>query len=393
MNREDFMLLDSNIIYFDNAATTLKPKILSETISEYYNSYSSNKSRGSYFIARKTDEMYEKTREKVKNFIGANNVREIVFTNNATDSMNKLVFGYFKEILNEDDEVLLTVSEHASNILPWLELSKQIGIKVKYIPLNEKFELDIESVRNSITNKTKVISIAHITNVVGDIRDIEKIVQLANEKNIKVIIDGAQSVPHKKIDISGIGAHFLVFSAHKMLGPTGVGVLYVKEDLCDEVYPIIFGGGMNNYFDLEGNVIYEEMPIKLEAGTPNIAGVIGFGIIIDYLNEIGMENIEQYELNLKKYAIEKMKELDNIIIYNENSLGSIVTFNVKDIDPIEVSNYLDKYNICIRSGKHCAKILNDVIGVPNTCRASFYFYNTKDEIDRFVAVLKKIKKG
>lgn len=391
MNREDFILLNSDIIYFDNAATTLKPYILSDTISDYYNNYSANKSRGSYDLAKKTDKIYENVRQQVSEFIKAKNSNQIVFTNNTTDSMNKIVFGYFKNKLKSEDEVLITTSEHASNILPWLELGKELNLKIKFIPLNSNFELEVESVLNSITDKTKVISIAHITNVIGDVRDIKSICKIAREKNIKVIIDGAQSVPHKQIDISDIGAHFLVFSAHKMLGPTGVGVLYVDEELIDEINPIIFGGGMNNSFNYNGDVIYNEMPTKLEAGTPNIAGVIGFGSVLNYINKIGINKIEKYELELKKYAIMKLEKLDNIIIYNKNSEGAIVTFNIKGYKSYEVADYLNRNNICIRSGSHCAKILKSDIGESNTCRASFYFYNTKEEIDRFVDVLSKLK--
>lgn len=387
MNREDFKLLNSDLIYFDNGATTLKPYILSESISDYYNNYSSNAHRGDYDISVKTDTMYENTRKLVKELINAKSADQIVFTNNATDSLNKIIFGYFKNYLNNGDEVLITKAEHASNILPWFELKDEIGIKVDYIDLNEELKVTLDNVKKAVTPNTKVISLAHITNVVGDIRPIKEIIQYAHQNNIKVLIDGAQSIPHIKIDVQELDMDFLVFSAHKMCGPTGVGVIYVKEDFLNDIKPIIVGGGMNSSFEYNGDRVYNNMPHKLEAGTPNIAGVIGFGSVIKYLLNIGMKNIEAYEKDLRKYAIEQMKKVPNIMIYNENSESSIITFNMKDIFPQDVAIYLNKYNICIRAGNHCAKILKEEIGIKNTCRVSLYFYNTKEEIDKLVEVL------
>lgn len=387
MNREDFKLLNSDLIYFDNGATTLKPYILSESISDYYNNYSSNAHRGDYDISIKTDTMYENTRKLVKELINAKSADQIVFTNNATDSLNKIIFGYFKNYLNNGDEVLITKAEHASNILPWFELKDEIGIKVDYIDLNEELKVTLDNVKKAVTPNTKVISLAHITNVVGDIRPIKEIIQYAHQNNIKVLIDGAQSIPHIKIDVQELDMDFLVFSAHKMCGPTGVGVIYVKEDFLNDIKPIIVGGGMNSSFEYNGDRVYNNMPHKLEAGTPNIAGVIGFGSVIKYLLNIGIKNIEAYEKDLRKYAIEQMKKVPNIMIYNENSESSIITFNMKDIFPQDVAIYLNKYNICIRAGNHCAKILKEEIGIKNTCRVSLYFYNTKEEIDKLVEVL------
>ena len=387
MNREDFKLLNSDLLYFDNGATTLKPYILSESISDYYNNYSSNAHRGDYDISIKTDTMYENTRKLVKELINAKSADQIVFTNNATDSLNKIIFGYFKNYLNNGDEVLITKAEHASNILPWFELKDEIGIKVDYIDLNEELKVTLDNVKKAVTPNTKVISLAHITNVVGDIRPIKEIIQYAHQNNIKVLIDGAQSIPHIKIDVQELDMDFLVFSAHKMCGPTGVGVIYVKEDFLNDIKPIIVGGGMNSSFEYNGDRVYNNMPHKLEAGTPNIAGVIGFGSVIKYLLNIGMKNIEAYEKDLRKYAIEQMKKVPNIMIYNENSESSIITFNMKDIFPQDVAIYLNKYNICIRAGNHCAKILKEEIGIKNTCRVSLYFYNTKEEIDKLVEVL------
>ena len=386
MNREDFNILTKNIVYFDNGATSLKPMCIANSVSLYYNNYSANAHRGDYDLSLEVDNKYEGTRTLVKEFINAKKNKEIIFTSGATDSLNKIIFGYFKNYLKPDDEVLITKSEHASNILPWFELQDELKIKVNYIPL-KNLEVTLDNVKNSITSKTKVISIAHITNVVGDIRPIKEIIEYPHSKKILVVIDGAQSVAHTKIDVQDLDIDFLAFSAHKMLGPTGVGVLYGKEELLNNIKPIIFGGGMNASFQFDGTRVYNELPSLLEAGTPNIAGVIGLGEAIKYLNKIGMGNISKYELELKKYAIDKLKNVKDIIIYNENSESGIITFNIKDIFSQDLAIYLNKYNICVRAGNHCAKILKDELGIKNTCRISLYFYNTKEEIDYLVKVL------
>ena len=389
MNREDFPILKSDIIYFDNGATTLKPYILSDSLSDYYNNYSANAHRGDYDISLKVDAMYENTRELLRDFINAKGTNQIAFTNNCTDSLNKIVFGYFRYNLKSGDEVLLTKAEHASNILPWFELSDQIGIKVNYIDLDNKHLVTLDNVKKAINPNTKVISIAHITNVVGDIRPIKEIIEYAHALNIKVVIDGAQSVPHMKIDVQDLDMDFLAFSAHKMCGPTGVGVIYIKEELLNNIKPIIYGGGMNTSFEFDGERDYKKMPHVLEAGTPNIADVIAFGSVINYLNKIGIRNIELKEKELKEYALEKLKNIKDIIIYNERAESSIITFNIEGIFAQDLAIYLNKYNICVRAGNHCAKILKDDLGIKNTCRISLYFYNTKEEIDKLVEVLNR----
>lgn len=387
MNREDFKLLSTDLIYFDNAATSLKPICISEKLSDYYNNYSANAHRGDYDLSYKVDLEYENTRKLVKEFINAKSTNEIVFTSGTTDSLNKIIFGYFKYNLKENDEVLVTKSEHASNLLPWYELSDELGLKISYIPLDCNYELTLENVKKSITSNTKVISIAHITNVIGDIRPIKDIINYAHSKNILVLIDGAQSVAHTKIDVQDMDIDFLAFSAHKMLGPTGVGVLYGKESLLKKTYPIEFGGGMNSSFLFDKTRQYHEIPSLLEAGTPNVAGVIAFSEAIKYLNNIGMNNIEKYENDLKEYAISKLSNIKDITIYNANISSGIITFNIKDIFAQDLAIYLNKYNICIRAGNHCAKILKDDLKIKNTCRISLYFYNTKEEIDYLVKVL------
>ncbi len=388
MNREDFNMLDQGIIYFDNGATTLKPKLLGENTIKYYNEYSANAHRGDYDISLKVDAMYEHTRDIVAEFLNAPKSKQIVFTSGSTDSLNKIIFGYFKHYLKAGDEVLITKSEHASNVLPWFELQDQIGIKINYIPLNEHLEVTLDNVKKSITKNTKVISIAHITNVVGDVRPLKEIIIYAHQFGILVNVDGAQSVPHMKTDVQELDIDFLSFSAHKMCGPTGVGVIYGKEELLAKTKPIIFGGGMNASYLPDGTRVYDEIPTLLEAGTPNIAGVIGFGSVLEYLQTIGMDTIEKKEQELKAYALEKLATVPGIIVYNDHTKSGIIAFNMKDIFAQDLAIYLNNYGICVRAGNHCSKILKDEIGIKNTCRASFYFYNTKEEIDQFVEALK-----
>ena len=388
MNRNDFPILDSGIIYLDNGATTLKPKCVIDSVVDYYSNYSANAHRGDYDISLKVDTMYEKSRHLVRKFINANSTKEIVFTSGTTDSLNKIINGYFKHYLKENDEVLITKSEHASNVLPWFELVDTNGIKINYIDLNDEYKVTLENVKKSITNNTKVISLAHITNVVGDIRPIKEIVEYAHKNGILVVVDGAQSVPHIKTDVQSLDVDFLAFSAHKMCGPTGVGVLYGKETLLENLYPTVVGGGMNASFSSENIRVYDDLPHRLEAGTPNIADVIGFGKILEYLNEIGIDNIHNYEIDLRKRLIQELKQIANITIYNEFSESGIVTINYKDVFAQDLAIYLNKYNICVRAGNHCAKILKEELGIKNTVRISLYFYNDESDIEKLIKALK-----
>ncbi len=384
--RKDFPILNKDIVYLDSCATTLKPKDVINEVKDYYENYSANAHRGDYDISKIVDEKYENVRKKVAEFINADS-KNIVFTSGTTHSLNLSIKGYLKNILNKDDIVLTTKSEHASLLLPLYDISKEIGFKVDYMPLEEDLSLDIESVKESINDKVKAIVISHITNVLGDIRPIKEIIKLAHENNIIVIIDAAQSVPHMKIDVKNLDVDFLCFSAHKMLGPTGVGVLYGKTDLLENTKPLLLGGGMNAYFDSLMNIEYKDIPHRFEAGTQNIEGVLGFGKAIDYINKIGIENINKHEIKLKEYLVEKLSKLDNITIYNKDFKNGIVTFNVDKVFAQDVAIYLNKKNICIRVGNHCAKVLNEVLGIKNTCRASIYIYNTKEDIDKLVEAL------
>ena len=392
MNREDFPMLNQDYIYFDNGATTFKPNKVIQSVVDYYTKYTANSHRGDYDLSQKVDYLYESTRDVVKNFIKANNSKEIIFTSGTTMSLNMIVFGFMKYFLKAGDEVLITKAEHASNVLPWLELEKEIGIVVKYIPLDDKHKVTIENVKNSITKNTKVISLAYVTNVIGDVRPIKEIASLIHANNGLIVVDGAQSVPHIKTDVAYDDIDFLAFSGHKMLAPTGIGVLYAKEKYLELMKPISYGGGMNSRFESNKEVEYKELPLRLEAGTQNIAGVLGLQAAIKYIEEIGIEKIHEHEIELKNYLLTKLKEIDNIEIYNQESDSGIIVFNIKNIFSEDTSRYLNHYHICVRAGNHCTKMVKDEIGIKNTCRISFYLYNTKEEIDKLIEVLKDNKK-
>ncbi len=389
MNRDDFPILKDDLIYFDNGATTLKPRRVVDKIVEYYTEYTSNAHRGDYKNSVKVDALYEGVRDKVKDLINAESPKEIVFTKGTTESLNNVVFGFAKNYLHRDDEVLITKSEHASNVLPWQVLEKKIGIKVKYIPLDENHNITEENLEKAITDKTKIVSIAHVTNAMGDVRDIESIGEICKKHNLIFVVDAAQSIGHIQVDVQKANVSFLAFSSHKMLGPTGVGVLYGKKELLEKTEVLEYGGGMNSYFESNGTYELKNIPERFEAGTQNIAGVIGMGEAIDYLREIGLEKIHQHELELKRYAVEKMKQIPNIKIYNENTSSGILIFNIDKVFSQDTAIFLDQFNISVRSGNHCAKILKDEIKVTNTCRISFYLYNTKEEIDKLVEVLNR----
>ena len=384
---EDFPMLKKGIVYFDNAATTYKPKSVINSLIDYNINFTANSHRGDYNNSFKVDDEIDKTREKVKKFINADLKEEIIFTMNATDSLNMVVNGFFEHILNKDDEVILSKSEHASNILPWIMLSLKKGIKIKYIPLDEENKIKIENIKNLITNKTKVISLAYMTNVIGDKRNIKEISKLAHNNNIYMVVDGAQSVPHITTDVKDMDCDFLAFSAHKMCGPTGVGVLYGKYALLKKMIPYKVGGGMNESYN-EHSIEFETIPLRFEAGTPNINGIIAFRRAIEYIENIGLENIERSEKYLRKYLVRELSKIPYIDVLNPNSDGSIVLIKVKDKFAGDVGLYLNSKGICVRSGKHCVKMLKDESGFDDTVRISLYFYNTYEEIDYLIYCLK-----
>lgn len=385
-----FPMKKEELIYFDNAATTFKPiQVINKEI-EYMSMYTANSHRGDYNISFKVDDEIDNTRELVKSFINARHKEEIIFTSNTTDSLNLVVNGYFKNYLASNDEVILNKAEHASNILPWLMLKKSIGFKIKYAALDKDNTLSLDSIKKCITKNTKVISLAYITNVIGDKRNIKEIVSYAHKHGIIVVVDAAQAIGHTKIDVRDMDADMLAFSAHKMCGPTGVGVLYAKKELLDKMLPVNFGGGMNlNYH--ESDISLAEIPYRFEAGTPNISGIISFGEAIKFLNMVGLDNIERIEKHLRKYLINELKKIDYVKVYNEDILSSIVLINIDGITSGDLGLYLNTHGICVRSGKHCTKMLKDESGFTDTVRISLYFYNSYEEIDKLVKALMDYK--
>ena len=390
MNKEDFPILlnNKNLVYLDSSATSLKPKQVIDEINNYYNFYTANLHRGDYDNAITVNKKVEETRVLVKEFLNAKEENEIIFTSGTTESLNMIVFSFMKYNLKENDEVLLTKTEHASNVLPWLVLEREIGIKVKYIPLKENLTIDYEKLEEIINDNTKVISIAHITNTIGDIRNLNKIRDIINNKNIYFVVDGAQSAGHIKVDVEESNIDFYAFSGHKMYADTGVGVLYAKKDLLEKMRPFKYGGGMNDTYTIEEYSL-KQVPYKFDAGTVNISGILSLRAAIIYINSIGIENITNYISNLSNFLYENLKNIKNIKIYNDNFHTGIMIFNIDKVFSQDLSVFLNKYNICVRSGNHCSKLLKDFILTSNTCRVSLNIYNTKEDILKLVEVLNK----
>lgn len=391
MNQEDFPILKGDYVYLDNAATTLKPKKVIDKMNEYYLEHTSNIHRGDYMFATKTNKEYDEVRNIIASFVNAD-PECCIYTSGATMSLNMVVFGFMKKYLKKGDQVLLNKAEHASNVLPWIRLQEEIGINLIYVPLDDKYHLTLEKIKKCVTDKTKVISLAHVSNVIGDVRDIKKIGEFCHDNNILFNVDGAQSVPHMCVDFKNSYIDFLSFSGHKMCGPTGVGVLIGKKELLEKMDPLVYGGGMNSYFEDDSSYELKTIPTRFEGGTPPIAEVIGLGEAIRYISAIGIDRINKHELSLKDYFMRKIKELDNIIIYNPESESGIVDFNIDGVFAQDASVFLNHFKICVRAGNHCAKLLKDVMPVKNTVRISFYFYNTFEDVDKLVDALKNSKK-
>jgi len=394
--RNDFPIFRKKIngmdlVYLDNASTTQKPYTVIDSITDFYSNYNSNIHRAVYQLAEEATKMYEQSREKIANFINAR-PEEIVFTRNTTESINLIAHSWARLNLKKDDGVAITEIEHHSNIVPWQILSQEIGTRLEYVGIDENGFLDLEHMIELIASKKiKLVSLSHMSNVLGTIVPIERIIRIAHENGIPVIVDGAQSVPHMPVNVKNMDCDFLVFSAHKMLGPTGVGVLYAKKEYLDKMKPFLGGGDMiKEVFKFHTN--YNEVPYKFEAGTPNIADVVGFGAAIEYLEKIGMENIRKHEIYLTDYALESMLSLKYATIYgprDPKDRGGVISFNIADIHPHDLATIMNDHGIAIRSGHHCAQVLMQRLDVPATSRASFYIYNTKEEIDRFVNAIKE----
>ena len=393
--RQDFAMFRNNpkmqghpLVFLDNASTTFKPDAVVNEINKYLQEETSNSHRGDYDLCFKVDTKIQETRKHIAEFINADE-NEVVFTSGDTMGLNIIAMGYGFKYLKEGDEVLISQEEHASNVLPWFKLKELKGINVKFIPLTKEGRITLDNVKKVVTPKTRIISVAHMSNVLGYKVDIKELTEYAHKNNILVVVDGAQSVPHLKTDVKDLDIDFLTFSAHKMCGPTGIGALYGKKELLESMDTPLLGGGMNVTFNLDGTYKPLPAPAKFEAGTLNVEGIYGFDAAIQYINKLGIENIEKYEHEIKEYAIKRMKEVEGLVIYNEDAEAGIVSFNLKGVFAQDLATLLNSKGIALRSGQHCAKLLHTFLGELATCRASFYFYTTKEEIDALVDALKK----
>ncbi|AHX20950.1 cysteine desulfurase SufS [Bacillus cereus] len=393
--RKQFPILDQKVngkqlVYFDSAATSQKPIQVIETLERYYKEYNSNVHRGVHTLGTKATDAYEGAREKVRKFINAKSMEEIIFTRGTTTALNTVAASYGLENVKEGDEIVISYMEHHSNIIPWQQVAKKTGATLKYLPLQPDGTISLEDVRQTVTPNTKIVSIMQVSNVLGTINPVKEIGAIAHENGAIMVVDGAQSTPHMKVDVQDLNCDFYALSAHKMCGPTGIGVLYGKKELLNNMEPIEFGGEMIDFVDLQEST-WKELPWKFEAGTPIIGNAIGLGAAIDFLEEIGLHNIEKHEHELAQYALERLSEVDGVTIYGPKHRAGLVTFNIEDVHPHDVATVLDVEGIAVRAGHHCAQPLMKWLKASSTARASFYLYNTKEEIDTFVDSLIKTK--
>lgn len=390
--KNDFPILkNNNITYLDSGATTQKPIQVINAIDNFYKNNNANPHRGAYSLSVEATNLYEDTRTKIAKYINARHREEIIFSKNATESLNLLAYSYGIDKLKKDDEIVISIMEHHSNLVPWQKVAKVTGSKLKYMYINEEFELTDEEIETKITDKTKIVGIAHVSNVLGTINNVKKIIDYAHKKGAIVIVDASQSIPHMKIDVQDLNADFLVFSGHKMLAPLGVGVLYGKKEILESMTPFIMGGDMIEYV-YEQETTFAPLPNKFEAGTPNVEGVIGLGAAIDYINFIGLDKIEEIENEVITYARQELSKLDYLTLYmtpNAEKHSSVISFNIKGVHSHDVASILDTEGVCVRSGNHCAQPLLRFLGIDSTCRASFYFYNDKEDVDKLVKALNK----
>ena len=390
--RKNFPVINNNeISYLDSAATSQKPQCVIDEVKKYYETINSNPHRGAYSLSIEATEAYEEAREKVAKFINAENPYQIVFSKNATESLNLIAYSYGLSNIKENDEIVLSIMEHHSNLVPWQSLAKAKKAKLNYMYVNENFELSNEEISNKITNKTKVVGITYISNVTGTINDVKKIIDIAHSKGAVVVLDASQAISHMKIDVQDLNADFVVFSGHKMYAPMGIGVLYGKKELLNKMVPFLMGGDMIEYV-YEQDTTFASLPNKFEAGTQNVGAAIGLSKAIDYINSIGYEYIQTIENDLRDYAVQELKKLDFIDLYmtsNKENHAGVISFNIKGVHPHDVASILDMNGVCIRSGNHCAQPLMRYLGLDSTCRTSFAIYNTHNDIDRLIEALMK----
>ena len=392
--REDFPILSQKVrgkqlVYLDNAATTQKPKLVIDAVSKYYSEQNSNIHRGVHHLSQQATNAYEEVRKKVQTFINAPKPEQIIFTKGTTDGINLVASSFGKKFVDEGDEIIISALEHHSNIVPWQMLCENKGVKLKVIPINQKGEILLDEFQKLLSPKTKLVAVNHISNTLGTINPIEKLIDLSHKAGTKILIDGAQAVAHIKVDVQALDADFYAFSSHKLFGPTGVGVLYGKEELLNEMPPYQGGGDMIKTVTFE-KTEYNVLPHKFEAGTPNIAGGIGLGAAIDYVNQISLETIAEQENDLLNYAKEQLKAVESIRFIGEaDKKTSVISFIIDGLHPFDVGTILDQLGIAVRTGHHCTQPLMDFYGIPGTLRASFSFYNTREEVDILVEGLNR----
>ena len=393
--REQFPILDQEVnghplVYLDSSATSQKPMSVIEAVNDYYRNVNSNVHRGVHTLGTRATDLYEGAREKVRQFINARSTGEIIFNRGTTTGLNLVAHSYARSTLSSGDEIVITQMEHHSNIIPWQQVAKVTGATLKYIPLEIDGTITLENVRQSVTANTKIVAIGHVSNVLGTIHPIKEIAKIAHENGAIVVVDGAQGIPHLKVDVQELDCDFYAFSGHKMCAPTGIGVLYGKKEVLEKMEPIEYGGEMIDFVDLYEST-WKELPWKFEGGTPIIAGAIGLGAAIDFLTEIGLEQITEHEEKLVDYALAKLRSINDLTIYGPEKRAALVTFNLGDVHPHDVATVLDAEGIAVRAGHHCAQPLMKWLNVSATARASFYLYNTTDDVDRLVEGLLKAK--
>lgn len=393
--KEDFPIFKNrDIAYLDSGATAQKPQIVIDAINNFYDKFNANPHRGAYTLSVEATAVYEDTREKIAKFINAKHPEEIIFSKNASESLNLLAYSYGLDNLKKGDDVVISIMEHHSNLVPWQFVTQKTGSELKYMYINDEFELSKEEIESKITDNTKIVGITHVSNVLGTINNVKEIIKYAHKKGAVVIVDASQSIPHMKIDVQDLDADFLVFSGHKMFAPLGIGVLYGKRELLNKMNPFLMGGDMIEYV-YEQKTTFAPLPNKFEAGTQNVEGVVGLGAAIDYINSIGYDKIQEHDREIVEYAREKLSKLDYLDIYmtpNVENHSAVISFNIKGVHPHDVASILDSENVCVRSGNHCAQPLMRFLGIDSTCRASFYIYNTKEDVDRLVAGIEKAYK-
>lgn len=393
--KKDFpILMSRDVVYLDSGATSQKPASVIDAINNYYNNHNSNPHRGAYSLSIEATKAYEDGRAKVAKFINSPSASQVIFTKNASEALNIIAYSYGLDNLKENDEVVLSIMEHHSNLVPWQYVTKKTKSNLKYMYINDNYEITDEEIEEKITNKTKIVGITHVSNVLGTINNVKKVIDIAHKKGAVVVLDVSQSIPHMKVDVQDLDADFIAFSGHKMFAPLGIGVLYGKKKLLDNMTPFLMGGDMIEYV-YEQETTFAPLPNKFEAGTQNVGGVVGLSAAIDYIESIGYDTIEKHEKELVKYAKEKLEKLEYVKLYmtkNKENHSAVISFNIKGVHPHDVASILDSQGVCVRSGNHCAQPLMRYLGIDSTCRASFCIYNTKEDVDKLVLAIEKAYK-